>query len=122
MTNQWFNCIVSSGSRNSASGYGRMTMIMHTQSDIINIASEDAWRAGYSLEEQAGIEFIYDEESDSTKQSRDFNEGEEFQAALDWLRHDGHIFEVFNRDTEIEEFETEASRWFSDEEIEAFLN
>ncbi|HEY9746559.1 MAG TPA: hypothetical protein V6C99_10120 [Oculatellaceae cyanobacterium] len=121
MANQWYYCIASSGSGYSASGYGRMTMIMHTESDIIKIASESAWDAGTSLEEQVGIKCFYDEESDSMKLSREFEEGEEFQAAVDWLRHDGHIFEVYRED-EIEDFRCAARIWFSDEEIEAFLN
>lgn len=88
-----YKCKVSLFSVNSSGGAGPIREVTHSRREIINIARESAGRAGTSLEEFEGIATV-DTEDGGWEYARELSDEEEFNTALEYLRHDGHIFEV----------------------------
>ncbi len=96
-------------SRNSAGGARYALGRVVDKEDIINFAHEECGREGISLESVAGIEFIginpdADGDFEEFIPAREWNEGEEFAAALSKLNDDGRTYEIFDMATECDEF------------------
>lgn len=90
---KWYKCRISDFSVNAYGGCGRIHEVSHTQRDIISLARDAAGKHGTSLEEFIGIKTI-DDGSGEYPYERKLSVAEEFSAALEYLTHDGHIFEV----------------------------
>lgn len=88
-----YKCKVSLFSVNSFGGAGPISEVIHSRRDIIEIARESAGKAGTSLEDFAGIEQI-DTEDGGWEYVRELGDEEELKTALEYLRHDGSIFEI----------------------------
>ena len=54
----YFNIITSTGSRNSASGYGKISLVLMEEKEIISIATQQANRRGEDLTQHTNITWI----------------------------------------------------------------
>lgn len=90
---QFYKCKISTMSRNSAGGAGPIVEVTHSRADIIRMAREEAGKSDHGdLEGYAGI--ATKETPDGWEYERQLSGEEEFETALDFLRRDGHIFDV----------------------------
>ena len=82
--------------------------------EIISIAANQAGRRGESLERHAGIEFVginpdQDGDFESFEPTRAWNEGEEMKAAIAEFTEDGYVYEIFESETERNDFVARAA-------------
>lgn len=118
---KYFNCIISAGSRNSSGGYGNISLHIHSEENIIELASNWANRTGSDLEAQVGITWIENEETGDFTPSREWAEGEELATAIEYLEHDGHLFEAFESGAQDAEFIERARELVNDDEVDEFV-
>lgn len=105
---QFYNIIASTRSRNSYGGYGKINLVLMDETEIINIATEQVGRRGGDLTQYTDIVWVgvnqNENEECEFKMSREWVDGEEFEAALSELTGDGYIYEVFKRGEQDAEF------------------
>lgn len=102
-------------SRNAFGGVRYTLTPYNSESDIIGFAYEECARSGESLESIAGIGFKTINENTDDEDvvaEREFNDGEEFQAALTKLNDDGRTYMIFDdsNPAELADFIAEADR------------
>ena len=123
---QSYNIIASIGSRNSASGYGKISLVLMDEKEIISIATQQANRCGYDLTEYSDIERIginpdADGDFEEFKLSREWNEGEELETAIAEFTHDGYLYEIFKRGEQDAEFIARAADFNLEDEASTFV-
>lgn len=97
----FYNVISSSNSRNSASGYGKVSVLTLSEDEIIELANAETLRWGEHLMQYAeGIGMLPvtpygDGDFTEFVMSRSWRDGEEFEAALAAMKSDGKLFEIF---------------------------
>lgn len=117
---QFYNIIASIGSRNSASGYGKISLVLMDEAQIINIASNQIGRRGETLQTLAGINWI-EKESGDFEPERNWEEGEALEAAITEFTSDGHVYEIFKRTEQDAEFISRAADFGLEEEAIEFV-
>jgi|GEM_PF-5156722 len=122
---RFFYVIASSGSVNGG-GYGQIVLRFLSEDEIINIANEQADRHGGDLIDHTDIVWVgVNEDADGDFEdyvrSREWQDGEEFAAALIELRDDGYLFEVFECEKQDDDFVTCASAFGLGEEAKFFI-
>lgn len=100
-------------SRNAFGGVRYTLTPYNSEADIIGFAWNECARSGESLESIAGIGFKTINEGTDDEEimaEREFNEGEEFQAALTKLNDDGRTYSIFDdsNQAEVADFIAEA--------------
>jgi hypothetical protein len=123
---QSYNIIASIGSRNSASGYGKISLVLRDEKEIISIATQQANRRGDDLTQHTDISWVGinpDEDGDCEEfaMSRSWNEGEELEAAITEFTHDGYLYEIFKRGEQDAEFIARAADFGLEDEAIAFV-
>ena len=113
---QYYNIIASIGSRNSASGYGKISLVLMDEKEIISIATQQANRCGYDLTQYSDIEWVgvnpdADGDFEEFKLSRDWNEGEKLESAIAEFTHDGYLYEIFKSGEQDAEFIARAAEF-----------
>lgn len=104
------------GTSRAAYGGVRWTLTPYnSEADIISFAWNECARTGESLESIAGIGSKTINEGTDDEQivnEREFNEGEEFQAALAKLNDDGRTYSIYNDadPDQVKDFIEEAER------------
>ena len=94
--------------------------------EIISIAANQAGHRGESLERHAGIEFVginpdQDGDFESFEPTRAWNEGEEMKAAIAEFTEDGYVYEIFESETERNDFVARAADFGLENEATEFL-
>jgi len=123
---QSYNIIASTGSRNSASGYGKINLVLMDGKEIISIATQQANRRGEDLTQHTDINWVginpdADGDFEEFKLSREWNEGEELEAAIAEFTHDGYLYEIFKRGQQDAEFIARAAAFGLEGEAIAFI-
>lgn len=96
------------------------------EKEIISIANEQANKCGYDLTQYSDIEWVdvnpdVDGNCEEFKLSREWNEGEELEAAIAEFTHNGHVYEIFKRGEQNAEFIARASDFDLEDEAIAFV-
>ncbi len=122
----YFNIITSTGSRNSASGYGKISLVLMEEKEIISIATQQANRRGEDLTQHTNITWIntnpdYDGDSGEFTRSRAWTAGEELEAAITEFTHNGHLYEIFKRGEQDAEFISRAAEFGLEDEAISFV-
>jgi len=90
-------------SRNTYGGTRYSIGVITDEPEIIGFAHDECAKSGEDLYTLAGICWTLNDDEQFVPE-RDFEPGEEFQAALTKLNDDGRTYEIFRTDTEAKEF------------------